>query len=203
MQGNIYVTGGGSFQDLAAVDKRFLADIPVGGRLLYIPFAMKNEPRFATCVESFYGMLVSQNRQDIVFDVGADLSFYRELTNFNAVFIDDGDADILMKEFDRTGFEFVLENFSRHGGIIYGNDSAAIVLGKFIDTCREVNQEFKTGCGLLGKLSVYPQYRDEDKSGWVPKHDSRLLCLPNGVGVLVKDGRIDWYNSRRFRIFEH
>jgi hypothetical protein len=203
MQGNIYVTGGGTNAELSLVNKRFLADIPQGGRVLYVPYAMKNESRLATCVETFHNMLVTQNRTDIVFDAGMDLSFFRELTSFHAVYIDDGDADILMNEFDRTGFEFVLENFSRHGGIIYANDSAAITMGKYIDTCREVNQEFKTGCGLLGKFSIYPQYRDEDKTGWAPRHDSQLLCIPSGVGMIIKDGKIDWYNSHRYKIFEH
>ena len=69
MQGNIYVTGGGSNADLSLVNKRFLADIPLGGRILYIPYAMKNESRLNTCVETFYNMLQTQNRTDIVFDV--------------------------------------------------------------------------------------------------------------------------------------
>jgi hypothetical protein len=201
-QGNVYLASDGTLKELASFNDRFLKDIPYGGHLLYIPYAMKNSPKYANCANDFYGMLLAHGRTDIQMHLGEDFSQIRQLTGFHAVVIEAGDTDILMNELDRTGFEFVLDNFSRHGGVIYGRGTGGIVLGKYIDTCRDVNQDFKTGCGIIGKYSFCPNYRHENKDGWASRHDSHLICVSEGVGVLIRDGRVEWSNSRGYKIFE-
>jgi peptidase E len=202
MQGAIYLASDGTLQEFASFHDRFLKEIPYGGHLLYIPYAMKNNPKYSTCANDFYAILLAHGRTDIQMHMGEDFSQIRQLTSFSAVVIEAGDTDILMNELDRTGFEFVLDNFSRHGGVIYGRSTGGIVLGKYIDTCRDVNQEFKTGCGMIGKYSFCPNYHNENKDGWASRHDSHLICASTGVGVMIKDGRIEWSNSRGYKIFE-
>jgi hypothetical protein len=119
-----------------------------------------------------------------------DLTGVKHLGDFSAVYVGGGDVDTLMDEFDRTGFEFVLKNYSEHGGTVYGGGGGSIVLGKFIDTRREIRRQYKTGVELLGKYSVFPGYRDENMDNWVSGHDSHLICIPDGIGVIIKDGKI-------------
>ena len=107
-----------------------------------------------------------------------------------------------MDEFDRTGFEFVLKNYSEHGGTIYGGGGGSIVLGKYIDTRREIRRQYKTGVELLGKYSIFPGYRGENMDGWVPSHNSHLICIPDGIGVIIQDGKIVGDAGKSYKIYE-
>lgn len=202
MQGKIYLSGGGNEQDTFSLDGYFFAEIPLGGKILYVPYALKGHPKYETAREWFANLLALHGRTDITFEFAEDLTLYKDLSSYHAVYIGGGDTDMLMDELDRTGFEFVLEHYNRHGGVVYGGSAGAIVLGKFIDTCREVRREFKTGCGLLGRFSVCPHYRGEKKDGWPTSHDSKLICLPEDVGVVVQDGQVINSDSRKYTIIE-
>ncbi|MCR4753871.1 MAG: hypothetical protein K5837_05695 [Candidatus Saccharibacteria bacterium] len=89
-----------------------------------------------------------------------------------------------------------MQDYSNHGGVVYGGGGGAIALGKFIDTGRDIHRHYKTGVGLIGRYSVYTDYRDKNKDGWATSHDSFLICLPSGVGVVVQDGKIIYMVAR-------
>ena len=135
--------------------------------------------------------------------INNDLTQINHLGDYQAVYIGGGSIDILMDEFDRTGFEFVLKHYSEHGGTIYGGGGGAITLGKFIDTSREVRRQYKTGVDLPGKYSAFTSYKGENMTGWVPGHDSHLICLPDGIGVVVQDGKIVSDAGKSYTIYEH
>lgn len=201
MTGKIFLSGGGDEIATKMLDEMFFAEIPQGGNILYIATGFHESQRINNASEWMQDMIRMHNRTDIQYLFVDDLSDIKHLGAFSAIYIGGGDTEILMDEFDRTGFEFVLQNYSRHGGTIYGGGGGAITLGKFIDTRRDIRRQFKTGVQLIGRYSVCTGYRDENKDGWATSHDSHLLCLPDGVGVVVEDGKIIRHAGSNYKIF--
>lgn len=202
MTGKIFLSGGGNENDTKMLDDMFFMEIPQNGNILYIATGFHKSDRIATASDWMQDMIRLHNRTDIKYLFADDLTGIDHLGNFSAIYIGGGDTEILMDEFDRTGFEFVLQNYSRHGGTVYGGGGGAITLGKYIDTRNDIRRHFKTGVELIGRYSVCTGYRDENKDGWAASHDSHLLCLPDGVGVIIEDGKIIRHAGSNYKIFD-
>ncbi|MDO4220405.1 MAG: Type 1 glutamine amidotransferase-like domain-containing protein, partial [Candidatus Saccharibacteria bacterium] len=162
MTGKTFLSGGGDENASKMLDEMFFAEIPQGGNILYIATGFHESKRIATASDWMQDMIRMHNRSDIQYLFADDLSDIKHLGAFSAIYIGGGDTEMLMDEFDRTGFEFVLQNYSRHGGTVYGGGGGAITLGKFIDTRRDIRRQFKTGVELIGRYSVCTGYRDEN-----------------------------------------
>ena len=201
--GKIFLSGGGDENASYLLDKEFFKEVPLNGEILYITTGFREDERILHAMEWMQRVMELHGRSDINFLMIDDLTQLKHLGDYEAIYIGGGDIDTLMDEFDRTGFEFVLKNYSEHGGTIYGGGGGAIILGKFIDTIREVRRKYKTGVGLLDKYSVATSYRGENMTGWVPSHDSHLICLPEGIGVIVKDGKIIGDAGKSYTVYEH
>ena len=39
--------------------------------------------------------------------------------------------------------------------------------------------------------------------GWVHGHGGHLICLPEGIGVIVKDGKIIDDAGKSYKVYEH
>lgn len=202
MTGKIFLSGGGDEIATKMLDEMFFAELPQNSNILYVATGFRESEKITSASEWMQDMINMHGRTDIHYLFADDLTPFRHLNDYHAIYIGGGDTNILMDEFDRTGFEFVLQDFSRHGGIIYGGGGGAITLGKFIDTGRDIHRQYKTGVELLGRYSVYTDYHDENKDGWATSHDSLLLCLPSGVGVVIEDGKITRNAGRNYKIFE-
>ncbi len=190
MAGKIFLSGGGDENATKFLDELFFREIPQGGNILFIATGFRDTEKYAHALEWMHDVLLMHKRPDVLFYLANDLNNVDRLDDYSAVYIAGGDTDAIMDEFDHTGFEFVLANYVRIGGTVYGGGAGAIVLGKYIDTRRDVRRKFKTGADLLGRYSVFPGYRQEIVDGWVPAHNSHLLCLPDGIGVVMQDGKI-------------
>lgn len=200
--GKIFLSGGGDEYASELLDKQFFQEIPQGGKILYIATGFREDERYLHAFEWMQSVITLHARDDIDFQMDNDLTQIKHLADYNAVYIGGGDVDILMDEFDRTGFEFVLKNYSEHGGIVYGGGGGAITLGKYIDTNREIRRQYKTGVELLDKYSVCTSYKDENMDGWVHNHGGHLICIPEGIGVIIKDGKIIGDAGKSYKIYE-
>ncbi len=200
--GKIFLSGGGDEYASEFLDKQFFKEIPNGGRILYIATGFRQDERYAHAFDWMQSVITLHARDDIDFQMDNDLTQIKHLADYNAVYIGGGDVDILMDEFDRTGFEFVLKNFSEHGGIVYGGGGGAITLGKYIDTNREIHREYKTGIDLLDKYSVCTSYNGEKMDDWAHRHGSHLICIPEGIGVIIKDGAIIGDAGKSYKVYD-
>lgn len=204
MAGRIFVSGGGSAEDTQQIDKLFLNELPAGSKFLFVVTGFRGDPREQTAQQWMVDLLLLHKRPDLICQMANDLSVIRSLAEYHAVYVGGGDAELLMNEMDRTGFEFILERFNRHGGILYGGGSGGgLIMGKYIDTSTEIHGDFRTGINLLGKYSIRAHYRGDSErwDGWPMKHNSDLLCLPEDVGAVFKDGYLEKVTSRRHRIY--
>lgn len=200
--GKIFLSGGGDEHASEILDRQFFKEIPLGGKILYIATGFREDERYLRAYEWMQGVIKLQARRDVTFQMDNDLTLIKHLVDFDALYIAGGDIDILMDEFDRTGFEFVIKNFSEHGGTVYGGGGGAITLGKYIDTNREVRRQYKTGVDLLGKYSVCTGYKGEKMDDWPQKHDSKLICIPDGIGVIIQDGKIVGDVGKSYTVYE-
>lgn len=200
--GNIFLSGGGDEKATQLLDSYFFKEVPHNTNILYVATGFRDNEKFANAVEWMQDMINMHGRSDLRFHMAYNLSGIKHLGDFSAVYVGGGDVDTLMDEFDRTGFEFVLKSYSEHGGTVYGGGGGSIVLGKFIDTRREIRRQFKTGVELLGRYSVFPGYRDENMDGWVSSHDSHLICVPDGIGVIIQDGKIIGDAGKAYKVYD-
>ena len=200
--GKIFLSGGGDEHASEILDRQFFKEVPLNGKILYIATGFREDERYLKAYEWMQGVIKLQARSDVTFQMDNDLTLIKHLLDFDALYIAGGDIDILMDEFDRTGFEFVIKNFSEHGGTVYGGGGGAITLGKYIDTNREVHRQYKTGVDILGKYSVCTNYEGEKMDDWPQKHDSKLICIPEGIGVIVQDGKIVGDVGKSYTVYE-
>lgn len=202
MTGKIFLSGGGDENATKMLDEMFFAELPQNSSILYVATGFRDNEKMSSASEWMRDMIAMHGRTDIQYLFADSLAPFKHLGEYSAVYIGGGDTEVIMDEFDRTGFEFVLQDYSNHGGVVYGGGGGAIALGKFIDTGRDIHRHYKTGVGLIGRYSVYTDYRDENKDGWAASHDSFLICLPSGVGVVVQDGKIIRHAGSNYKIFE-
>ncbi len=202
MTGKIFLSGGGDENATKMLDEMFFAELPQNSSILYVATGFRDNEKISSASGWMRDMIAMHGRTDIQYLFADSLAPFKHLGEYSAVYIGGGDTEVIMDEFDRTGFEFVLQDYSNHGGIVYGGGGGAIALGKFIDTGRDIHRHYKTGVSLIGRYSVYTDYRDENKDGWATSHDSFLICLPSGVGVVVQDGTIIRHAGSNYKIFE-
>lgn len=200
--GKIFLSGGGDEKATQVLDNIFFKEIPLHSSILYVATGFRENEKMLHAMEWMQDMINMHGRSDVTFHLADDLTGFEHLGDFSAIYVGGGDVDTLMDEFDRTGFEFVLKNYSEHGGTIYGGGGGSIVLGKYIDTRREIRRQYKTGVELLGKYSIFPGYRGENMDGWVPSHNSHLICIPDGIGVIIQDGKIVGDAGKSYKIYE-
>ena len=200
--GKIFLSGGGDEKATQVLDNIFFKEIPLHSNILYVATGFRKKKKILHAMEWMQDMITMHGRSDVTFHLADDLTGFEHLGDFSAIYVGGGDVDTLMDEFDRTGFEFVLKNYSEHGGTIYGGGGGSIVLGKYIDTRREIRRQYKTGVELLGKYSIFPGYRGENMDGWVPSHNSHLICIPDGIGVIIQDGKIVGDAGKSYKIYE-
>lgn len=200
--GKIFLSGGGDEHASELLDELFFREIPLNGKILYIATGFREDERYLHALEWMQKVIKMHARSDITFFMDNDLTQIKHLGDYDAVYIGGGDVDILMDEFDRTSFEFVLKEYSEHGGLIYGGGGGAITLGKYIDTNREIRREYKTGVDLLDKYSVCTSYNGEKMDDWPVHHGSQLICLPEGIGVIIQNGKIIGDAGKSYKVYE-
>lgn len=208
MAGRIYVTGGGSAEDTRLFDENFFNELTPGSKFVFVTTGYRGGKYERTAQQWMIDLLLMHKRPDLICQMVDDLAPIRSLAEYQAVYIGGGDAELLMNEMDRTGFEFILERFNRHGGILYGGGSGGgTIMGRYIDTTSEIHHQFRTGLNLIDKYSIRAHFRGDMDNGvawrnWPAKHDSKLVCLPEDVGIVFKDGKIESFSSRRYKIYE-
>lgn len=188
----IYLSGGGDENQSFPLDKIFMSNIPNNGRILYVPIALRNHPKYTRAPEWFTDLIGSHARADIHVDVCTDLTGKKldDLLPYHAIYIGGGNTWSLMKEVRDAHFDAVLAEY-RRAGILYGGSAGAIIMGKKIDAQRNSNtvQWVDTnGLCYIGGYSVACHFEDiqtEMYRDWVRTNNLPLICLSEESGALV------------------
>ena len=191
----VYLSGGGDEKQSFPLDEIFISEIPQGGRILYIPIALRNHPKYIHAPAWFSALIGSHGRGDIHVDICTDLSGKKvnDLIPYDAVYIGGGNTWSLMKEVRDAHFDAALAEY-RRVGIIFGGSAGAIIMGKRIDTQRDSNTVQWTdthGMDYVHGYSIACHFKDmqiEMYRDWVRSNKVPLICLSEESGVLVHQG---------------
>jgi dipeptidase E len=88
------------------------------------------------------------------------------LRNFGGIFIGGGNTYMLLKLVRESGFDKKLVKYLDDGGVVFGGSAGAIIMGKSIATCGDINNiglSDLSGLDLLGGASVLCHYTNDDK----------------------------------------
>lgn len=194
----IFLSGGGSKEDSALLDKEFTLSIKPKGVLLYVPVA-RNDNEHVKCLEWFKSVFEPIWNGEI--RMLADLSKRKGLSDIGGIYIGGGDTVKLLNEINKTNFGSYLREAMAHDIPIYGGSAGAIVLGKSIRTDPKINYDHNQptdGLNMLVDHSVVCHYeeKDKDKIAELSKEISSLIVLGEKSGVIVENRSVVQFGTQ-------
>ena len=183
---NIYLSGGGNEQASFSLDRYFFGEIPVGGKLLYIPIALVGHRLYATAPQWFTKLVRMHNREDLTITAAKNFADVTDkLLEYDAIYIGGGNTNTLNKRAHESGFAEALQDYIKKGrGVVYGGSAGAILLGRYLDTCKEIDVINTPGLDLLNDYSIFCHYEGQDISDWQQHHDGRAITLAENEGII-------------------
>ena len=190
----IFLGGGGSAQDEAALWRRMLHD---GMRIAYWPFAL--EP-------SSYDEGLRWVRREATRVAHVEVELWSDLTardehdleGIDLVWVGGGNTYALLDHVRRTGWVDLIRAHVLAGGAYYGGSAGAVLAGADIDVARfadpnDVGVTDTTGLDLLGRTIVRPHWTGTPSErleawGWTSRLDVQVLAIPDDAGLVVVDG---------------
>jgi inorganic pyrophosphatase len=185
----IFLAGGGGYEDSAELDNLFFENIPENGKILYMPFARDEYDatwvtglvrRFSDTIQ-----VVMPSAEEI-----GDTKF----NEFDAIFIGGGNTYKLLDFIITHNLADKLKDYIRGGhGSIYGGSAGAIILGKSIDTAREMDDStgyaHTDGLNLLGGANVtchWPRCEEYIRK-FTAEQNCTTYCLSETCGMIFNN----------------
>lgn len=171
-----------------------LIDSLVKKKILYIPIALERD---AIGFESAYAWFISAMSThshdfiDITMWLDLNNKTINDLLQFEVIYIGGGNTYKLLKELHFSGFDLLMPEFLRQGGIIYGGSAGAIILGDSVSTVKEentINYIREDGLSILSGLSVFCHYKPEEKAAamnFVQARGKPVICLTERSGAVI------------------
>lgn len=192
----IYLSGGGNEKQSFPLDKFFFDTLPINGRFLYIPIALRGHKLYSTAHLWMKNVTELHERTDVQFETVDDPSKYNleVIKEFDGIYIGGGNTWSLIQEIRESGFADVLIRYIEAGGQVYGGSAGAIIMGKRIDTHDDENKiglQDVSGFNLLNNFSVACHFKDEQNDrfkAWVSDHNLPIVCLPEETGLVIESG---------------
>ncbi|MBS3107643.1 Type 1 glutamine amidotransferase-like domain-containing protein [Candidatus Woesearchaeota archaeon] len=205
----LILSGGGKPEETKETDRYFVDLIPKNKKILYIPIAKKTRP-FEQCFQWLKSCLSFFGFSNI--EMWTDLSEKNigDLKKFSAIYIGGGNTFSLLDDLRNMDFLNVLKEFIENDGIVYGSSAGAMILGKDISTAsyidkNEVNLKNTAGINLLNDYSIYCHYQEKDDvliKKLQQKKKLKILALPEGGGIVFKDGQMTNIGEQPLFVFE-
>ncbi len=212
----ILLGGGGSAQQEATVLAHFASLVPLGGRVLNLPWAIPDpgEPRLHEWITGTLGPL-GVSRVETASTVSR--SALERLNSFDAVFVGGGNTYLLLARLRETGMATALTEFAQRGRPCYGGSAGAIVFGASIATCAHLDRNDVglvdlTGLNLCHDRAIWPHHVERDHEriiAFIDQTEMEVLSVPENAGIRVEseaigslgDGAvIRWHRSGRERV---
>jgi dipeptidase E len=193
MSSGVYLGGGGSAEDEAAVWDAMLDGV---SRLLYWPVALSG-PMLSGADGWLRDTLAERSSLEIT--TWTDLDEHRRdgFDPFELIFVGGGNTFDLQHRIRTAGLAERIHAFVRGGGTYYGGSAGAIIAGESIGLARgidpdDVGAEDDTGLRLVPGMDLLPHFAPGQASAatqWSRQHPGRLVFgVPEASGLHV-DGR--------------
>jgi dipeptidase E len=206
----LMLAGTGSVDDLPQLDKIFAAWTGRSGRMLYLPVAMSGDPRkdYVSTHNRVSNRFKDLGVGEVEMWAKLDGHAPQELSDFDSVYIDGGNAFLLMDLLRSSGFDLHLTEYVAGGGAVYGGSAGAIVLGRNVLTASHLNPNEVAltdtrGLDLVGGHAIWVHYREQDDPliyEYIHKYMFPVLALTERGGVGIEAGRIiAWGDEPSYR----
>ena len=217
----LILNGGGSGAQIKESLQLF-AKFVKSGKVLYIPFAWKNET-YAGCLEWLLGELQPYGIQDIEMVTAPEQITKEKLESVQGVFIGGGNTYKLLKMLKESQAYSNLKNYMEQpNSVIMGGSAGALIFGKSIDTCLDDGSQLKhicdvnlvglkdtTGFNCLHGFSILPHYQKlaeqntltETRVKRLLKEGYKLICIPEETSIFVHDDKISIIGSKPANVF--
>jgi len=211
----LILADGGNAPDSKLADELFANMIPKGKKMLYIPIAMPPpEHSFDKCFGWLNSVFKPLKFIDIVMWTDLSDKRYEDLKSFGAIYIGGGNTFSLLNDLRNTKFIELLKKFIADGRILYGGSAGAIILGKDIGTATLgkyadeslVNLTDTSGLDLVNGHDIHCHYEekyDKEIFGYIKKHNSKIIAIPEKSGILVEDDKIKVIGFESVYVFKN
>ncbi len=207
--GSLFLSGGGDRKNTEKFDEEFRRQIGQAKPLLYIPIAMDGEIPYADCLQWMRDVFHPLGIRDIVMWTDLHRKSAADLQQFPGVYIGGGNTFHLLNEMRNSGFDAVLEEYIKGGGVVYGGSAGAIILGSNIMTSAHLDDnrvgvhDF-AGLDVLDGLAVWCHYEDENDEmirRYIEDFDAPVIALPEESGAYFQDGHIKVTGTKSAYLF--
>ncbi len=195
MTGTIYLGGGGSAQQEAAVWDAMLRSRP---RVLYWPFALGGD--MLTNAEGWLSdsLAAHQPGLDLVTWTSLNGHHAEEMAGFDLLFVGGGNTFDLLAHLHRHDATGWAADFTAAGGAFYGGSAGAILSGQTISIAswydpNETGLADHDGLALVPGVAVLPHYevgQQQRAQVWSAEHDLAVLGVPETAGCMVANGQL-------------
>lgn len=209
---NIFISGGGTAEQSAALDRLYFGGLKEGSKITYIPVAIRGKRSFAACALWFEDLLSRYGKFDVA--IVDDLNTKEiQWQDSEALYIGGGNTYSLLREIDVSGCRESVVKFAVTGKPVYGGSAGAVVLGRDIGIIETMDRDRfntidTTGLNLIKGYSIYPHY-DESADPvilqYIAKTSIPVLALPENAGVWISSavtpvGRVVMFDSNGKRV---
>ncbi len=214
----LFLCGGGSGEQTAAVNRVFNAVIDHDKPLLYIPLAMdENEHSYDDCYEWIKGELAEVDVPSIEMVRSYEELAAKNLAEYGSIFIGGGNTFELLKGIKDSGAFAKLQEYIRNDGVVMGGSAGAIIFGKDIMTAiamdpNDVELEDTAGFDVLDGESIFAHYTNEWTeeahqrfTEFLQKYTSEnesVYALPEEDTIFVNGDQIQIIGDRPYYFFE-
>ncbi|WP_160912852.1 Type 1 glutamine amidotransferase-like domain-containing protein [Halobacillus litoralis] len=186
--GTLILSGGGSAGQNEKAHGAFAERLGQKGPLLYIPVA--GDPEQRPHAESFRYIKRCLKPYGVdQFEMWTELNNHslEEIQAFSGVYISGGCSLKLRRLMHVSGFDRVLLDYYKQGGVIFGQSAGAMLFGKALSGGEEA-------LNLVEDYRIWCHYKPENENEIVrvtKKDRLQILAMENGGSVLVSDRRIE------------
>lgn len=217
----LILNGGGSGAQIKESWQLF-AKLVKGGKVLYIPFAWKDET-YAGCLEWFSADVRPYGITDIEMVTAPEQITKEQLKSVQGVFIGGGNTYKLLKMLKESpAYNNLKDYMAQPNAVIMGGSAGALIFGKSIDTCLDDGLQLKhicdvnfmglkdtTGFNCLHGFSILPHYQKlaeqntltEKRVKRLLKEGYKLICIPEETSIFINNDTISIVGSKPAAVF--
>lgn len=210
----VFLNGGGDGVKTVEALKKFNGVIDHSKPVLYIPLAMESE-RYDDCYSWILSELKEVNVPYIDMVRSSDELVLKNLNNYCALFIGDGNTFKLLYELKKSGAFKMISDYLDHDGIVFGGSAGAIIFGYGLWSCmlddfNEVSLSDLKGFDVLKGISFLCHYtnrssaHDEKNKKFLLESTkgTKVIALPEEDTLFIDDGKFSVIGDKPFYMFE-
>ncbi len=198
----LFLSGSGSGEKSAQLDKKFIEAVGVEKPVLYIPIALgTTEHPYSACFEWIKGNFIPFNFSNFIMWTEKELEgkTLKDFEQFSGVYIGGGNTFKLLKVLKELGIFEILKKLVEKNIPIYGGSAGAIILGKTISSAigydeNEVSLKDLSAMNLLNDYDVWSHYverQNNEIKEYMSKYNlSKVFAIPEDAGLYVTENEV-------------